>query len=83
MQSINKKLSLNASLSNPWKKFRSWEQKFNTNEFIQTSNYQNFYRSYGFSISYRFGKLDGGVKKNQRGISNDDVKGKSGGQQGG
>lgn len=80
---FDKKLSLNASLSNPWKKFRSWEQKFNTNEFIQTSNYQNFYRSYGFSISYRFGKLDGGVKKNQRGISNDDVKGKSGGQQGG
>ncbi len=80
---FDKKLTINANLSNPWKKYRAWEQEFNTSQFIQTSHYQNFYRSYGFSISYRFGKLDGGVKKNQRGISNDDVKGKSGGQQGG
>lgn len=80
---FDKKLTVNANISNPWKKYRDWTQDFNTAQFIQRSNYQNFYRSYGCSISYRFGKLDGGVKKNQRGISNDDVKGKSGGQQGG
>jgi outer membrane receptor protein involved in Fe transport len=80
---LDKKMTVSAQVSNPWKKFRDWEQNFNTAQFIQTSNYQNFYRNYGCSISYRFGKLDGGVKKNQRGISNDDVKGKSGGGQGG
>lgn len=76
---FDKKLTINANLTNPWKKYRDWEQNFSSPQFIQTSNYQNFYRSYGINISYRFGKLDGGVKKNQRGISNDDVKGKSGG----
>lgn len=80
---LDKKLTLTAQISNPWKKYRDWKQDFNTAQFIQTSNFQNFYRNYGCSISYRFGKLDGGVKKNQRGISNDDVKGKSGGGQGG
>lgn len=76
---LDKKLSLNAQVSNPWKKFRNWEQTFTTQQFIQNSYFQNFYRHYGVSVTYRFGKLDGGVKKNQRGISNDDVKGKSGG----
>lgn len=80
---LDKKLTVTAQISNPWKKYRDWEQNFNTSQFIQTSNYQNFYRNYGCSLSYRFGKLDGGVKKSQRGISNDDVKGKSGGGQGG
>ena len=80
---LDKKLTLTAQISNPWKKFRDWKQDFNTSQFTQTSNFQNFYRNYGCSISYRFGKLDGGVKKNQRGISNDDVKGKSSGGQGG
>lgn len=73
---LDKKLTINANINNPWKKYRDWEQNFTTPQFIQRSNNQNFYRSYGISISYRFGKLDGGVKKNQRGISNDDVKGK-------
>lgn len=80
---LDKKLTVTAQISNPWKKYRDWQQNFNTTQFIQTNNYQNFYRNYGCSINYRFGKLDGGVKKNQRGISNDDVKGKSGGGQGG
>jgi len=74
---LDKKLTINANVSNPWKKYRDWEQNFSSAQFIQKSNYQNFYRSFGINISYRFGKLDGGVKKNQRGISNDDVKGKS------
>lgn len=76
---FDKKLTINANVSNPWKKFRDWEQNFSSPQFVQSSYYQNFYRSYGINISYRFGKLDGGVKKNQRGISNDDVKGKSSG----
>ncbi len=80
---LDKKMTVTAQISNPWKKFRAWEQNFNTAQFVQNSQYNNFYRNFGCSLSYRFGKLDGGVKKNQRGINNDDVKSKSGGGQGG
>lgn len=77
---FDKKLTVSTQISNPWRKYRDWEQNFNTSQFVQSSHQQNFYRHYSISFSYRFGKLDGGVKKNQRGINNDDVKGKSNGQ---
>jgi hypothetical protein len=32
-------------------------------------------RSFNFGFNYRFGKLKAEIKKNQRGIDNDDTKG--------
>lgn len=75
---FNKSLMLSAQISNPFWKYRSWENDLKSREFESASRYQNFYRHYGFSITYKFGKLQGGVKKNQRGIQNDDVQKKSG-----
>lgn len=80
---FNKNLILTAQISNPFEKFRSWEFDQRTAEFETSSRYQNFYRHYGFSLTYKFGKLQGGVKKNNRSIQNDDTQQKSGGQQGG
>lgn len=80
---FNKNLMLTAQVSNPFDKYRAWEFAQKTPEFETATKYQNFYRHYGFSITYKFGKLQGGVKKNNRSIQNDDTQQKSSGQQGG
>ncbi len=80
---FNKNLMLSAQIANPFEKFRAWEMDQKSSDFVSSSRYQNFYRHYGFSITYKFGKLQGGVKKNNRSIQNDDTQQKSSGQQGG
>lgn len=76
---FNKKLSVTANISNPWNRYRYWEQDLSTSDFVQHMSYQQLYRSYGIRVAYQFGKLTDSIKKNQRGINNDDVKGKSDG----
>ena len=76
---FNKKASASVGVNNPFQKFRNWKNDQNTPEFIQSSRYQNYYRSFNGSFTYRIGKLQNGIKKNKRGINNDDVQGKSGG----
>ena len=79
---LKKKATVSASINNPFQKFRTWKNETNTPEFIQVSNYQNYYRRINVSFNYRFGQLKGSIKKNKRGINNDDVSGgKSGGGQ--
>lgn len=79
---LKKKATLSASINNPFQKFRSWKNEINTPEFTQVSNYQNYYRRINVSFNYRFGQLKDSIKKNKRGINNDDVSGgKSGGGQ--
>ncbi|WP_207422170.1 outer membrane beta-barrel family protein [Desertivirga brevis] len=74
-----KKASVSASVNNPFQKFRNWTNETSSLQFIQSETFQNFYRTFALSLNYKFGKLNGAIKKNQRGIQNDDVAGKSGG----
>ncbi|HSB94693.1 MAG TPA: TonB-dependent receptor [Flavitalea sp.] len=67
------KLNLSISLTDPWKKYRTSREELGGHDFIQVRNTQFYYRSYSISLNYRFGKLKEGVKKNRRGISNDDT----------
>jgi len=76
---LKKKASFSASISNPFQKYRSWKNDTSSEQFIQSETFQNYYRNFSFSFTYKFGKLNGSIKKNQRGIQNDDVAGKSGG----
>ncbi|MGV3509990.1 MAG: outer membrane beta-barrel family protein, partial [Sphingobacteriaceae bacterium] len=76
---LKKKASFSASVNNPFQKWRSWRNETNTPEFSQVNDYSNFYRQFNFSINYKFGKLKDGIKKNKRGINNDDVSGGKGG----
>jgi ferric enterobactin receptor len=71
---IKDKLSFSGSVSNPFQKYRSWENTSEGFNFSQTNNYQNYYRRFNVSMNYRFGKLKTQIKKNARGIKNDDVK---------
>ncbi|WP_207536097.1 outer membrane beta-barrel family protein [Desertivirga arenae] len=76
---LKKKATISASVNNPFQKFRNWKNETSSAQFIQSETFQNYYRTFALSLSYKFGKLNGSIKKNQRGIQNDDVAGKSGG----
>jgi outer membrane receptor protein involved in Fe transport len=78
---LSKKLGLTVSVNNPFKETMVWKRYTNGATFSSVSESEQQMRSFRFSISYRFGKMGQGVKKAQRSISNDDVKG--GGSKGG
>lgn len=70
---IKDKLSFSASTNNPFHKFRRFTNETAGGNFTQFSSSENYFRSFGVSVNYRFGKLKDAIKKNKRGISNDDV----------
>lgn len=70
---FNNKLSVAASVSNPFENYRDWRTKFVTNDFTSEYLSTSRYRRFDFSISYRFGGLKDAIKKNKRGINNDDT----------
>ncbi|NEU07487.1 TonB-dependent receptor [Flavihumibacter sp. R14] len=76
---IKDKLTFSGSVSNPFQKYRSWKNTSQGFNFSQTNDYQNYYRRFNVSMNYRFGKLKAQIKKNARGIKNDDVKSGGGG----
>jgi len=69
----NKKATFSLFVGNPFSKFNKLDFFTKTPDF-QTYNYfLNYYRTAGFNFVYKFGKLNSAIKKNQRGISNDDT----------
>ena len=79
---IKEKLSISGSVSNPFTKYRNYVNDMTGPNFTQSSFFQNYYRSFSMSLSYRFGRLKDEIRKNRRGIKNDDTTG-GGGQQSG
>lgn len=78
---LDKKLGLTVSANNPFEKYRTRKTTYTGSSFSSYNESKILTRSFSFAISYRFGKMGAMVKKAQRGISNDDVKG--GGSKGG
>ncbi|WP_229207885.1 outer membrane beta-barrel family protein [Dyadobacter beijingensis] len=70
---IKDKLSLSAAVSNPFTKFRRYHNETFGPDFDQFTDRWAYFRSFNFSLNYKFGKLKDGIKKNKRGIRNDDV----------
>ncbi|RXF71679.1 outer membrane beta-barrel family protein [Arcticibacter tournemirensis] len=75
---VKNKLAFSASASNPFTKYRNNRQEISDPNFIQVNDNQVYFRAYNFNINYRFGKLKEVLKKNKRGIKNDDVSGGGG-----
>lgn len=75
---VKDKLSFSASANNPFAKYRNNHTETFGPNFTQESDNQTYYRSFYTSLNYRFGKLKGAIKKNKRGISNDDISSGSG-----
>lgn len=67
------KFNFSFSLSNPFSKFRTNREELMSSDFMQVQQSQLYFRSFSFSLNYRFGKLKEAVKKSKRGINNDDT----------
>ena len=78
---IKDKLSISASISNPFSKYRYYLLETQGSNFVQTYSGQNYNRSFSVSLNWKFGKLKDAVVKSKRSIKNDDQKG--GGKSGG
>lgn len=70
---IKNKLFLSAAVNNPFTKFRNSITETTGDDFIQTNDNQVYFRSFRCSINYNFGRLKSDIKKNRKGINNDDV----------
>jgi hypothetical protein len=68
------KISVTGILNNPYQKMRTYQGYTQTPDFYQSNFSTNYYRTFAVSFSYKFGKLSSSIKKNSRGINNDDVK---------
>lgn len=70
---MKEKFTFSASFSNPFARYRRNLQQTLGSDFSQITESQVYFRSFNFSLNYRFGKLKEAIKKNKRGINNDDV----------
>jgi len=70
------KLTASGNISNPFSKYRSFQLVNTGTNFRQTSTSINYFRSYTFSLNYKFGKTSNTVKAIQRKINNDDSTGR-------
>ncbi len=71
-QLIKNKLSISASVSNPFTKYRDAVTETKGVNFTQSITNQSYFRTFNFSLNYNFGKLKEAIKKTKRGINNDD-----------
>lgn len=71
---FNKKLTAQVAVYNPFQASRHLINRVNSADFMQTSDTRVFNRGFFATFTYRFGKLKESIKKNKRGVTNDDVK---------
>ena len=76
---LKKKMTVSLSCNSPISKDLIIKSKTTTEFFETNAKYYNPMREVRLSVSYRFGTMKEAIKKVQRGISNDDVKGGSDG----
>lgn len=67
------KLSFAAALNNPFTKMRNNSTETSGPDFYQTTRVHSYFRSFSLGLNYNFGGLKGQLKKNKRGINNDDL----------
>jgi len=71
---LDKRITLSAVANNPYTQFYTFKNTTTTPDFYQQSYNQIFYRSFALRFNIKIGKLNSDIKKNQRGINNDDKK---------
>ncbi|ANF52130.1 hypothetical protein A0O34_17115 [Chryseobacterium glaciei] len=70
---LNNQLSFSASVNNPFSKFRRSVTETFGDQFYQNNYVKDYYRSFGVSVQYKFGKLKDEIKTTQRKINNNDL----------
>jgi outer membrane receptor protein involved in Fe transport len=76
---FNKKLNVTMRMQDPFESTKKMKFTMQTDMYYQQTDMVVKGRYFGFTASYRFGEMKAQIKKAQRGISNDDVKGGEGG----
>jgi outer membrane receptor protein involved in Fe transport len=71
----NKKATISLVSNNPYSKYFTFRSHTSTPDFYQSSFNEESYRTFAVRFNFKFGKLNSEIKKNQRGINNDDTKG--------
>lgn len=66
-------LSFSAYINNPFNKFRKAITETNGTDFYQNNYIWDYYRSFGVSVTYKFGKLRDDIKSIRRKIENNDL----------
>ncbi|MBB5441227.1 hypothetical protein HDC92_004934 [Pedobacter sp. AK017] len=75
---FNKKLGVIFRIDNPTQKYRTTANRLNTSDFMQENRTMKLVRGYYINIYYTIGQLKEKIRKNKRGVTNDDVdKGKT------
>jgi ferric enterobactin receptor len=74
---LNNKLTLSLAANNVFTKYRNAINYIDGPNFTQESFNQNYQRGFTTSLNYRFGRLKESIKKNKKGIDNNDVSGGS------
>lgn len=72
---FNKKASIFLNVNGPFSKFIKLDFHTRTDDFHTTTYNYQYFRMIGVGFNYKFGKLNSSLKKNQRGINNDDTSG--------
>lgn len=70
---LDNQLSFSAYINNPFNKFRKAITETNGTDFYQNNYVKDYYRSFGFNITYQFGKLRDEIKSTKRKIENNDL----------
>jgi ferric enterobactin receptor len=76
---VKNKLYIAASVNNPFTRFRNNITTTLGPNFTETNINQTYFRSASLSLTYNFGRLQSEVKKNKKGIDNNDVNDRKGG----
>jgi len=74
---LNKNASISLVANNPYSRYWAGKSTTTTPDFYQQTDYSQTYRTFAIRLSYKFGRLNSDIKKNQHGIENDDTKGSS------
>ena len=78
---LNKRLNVSVYAGSLFNKYTRQDDVTESTNFRQSSWSKTSSRRFYFSVTYRFGSLKASVKKAERGIENDDVKGGGGGKE--
>ncbi|MBS1935024.1 MAG: TonB-dependent receptor, partial [Bacteroidetes bacterium] len=71
---MNKKATIAFVANNPYSQLFTYHSHTTTPDFYQYSFGQEPYRAFTLRFNFKFGRLNSDIKRNQRGINNDDTK---------
>ena len=70
---FKKKVRVAIGINNPFSKFNRLDFFTKSTNFQTYNSNDNYYRQINFGLVYNFGRLNSNIKKNKRGINNDDA----------